>query len=139
MTPCGVAAQACNHTLYHCDRSGLLQGTWAVKKTPDGKRVACCECGKFYGYEARRKSAQSAAIGDDQLSGHSLPLFDRGAERPVFSRPARTDATERAVNSDEERDVFSLPLVRPDGQHAAHGPAQASDMLKSQTQRQLFE
>ena len=45
--------RTCQHTLYHVDHRGILQGTWQATQVEKWLRVDCCICGKFYAYQKR--------------------------------------------------------------------------------------
>jgi hypothetical protein len=57
----------CDHTLYHADRQGRLQGSWTEELVIDpdlGRRIriVCGPCGKFYGYLRDGTSATRKAL-----------------------------------------------------------------------------
>ena len=57
----------CDHTLYHADRQGRLQGSWTEELVIDpdlGRRIriVCGSCGKFYGYLRDGTSEASQAL-----------------------------------------------------------------------------
>ena len=74
----------CDHTLYHADRQGRLQGSWAEELVLDrhlGERVriVCGSCGKFYGYlrdGASRATQKSVAV-EMQQAAEIAPQADK--------------------------------------------------------------
>ena len=43
----------CEHTLYHVDPRGVLQGTWQSTQAEKLLRIDCRICGQFYAYQKR--------------------------------------------------------------------------------------
>ena len=83
----------CDHTLYHADRQGRLQGSWTEELVLDPHlghrvRIVCWSCGKFYGYlrdgssgarqALARAARDQAAATPLQNGGHQ-----NGAQRSV--------------------------------------------------------
>ena len=94
----------CEHTLYHADRQGRLQGSWAEELVVDthlGQRVriVCGSCGKFHGY-LRDGTSRVAAV--------SLPATIQDAPE----RPADTQEHESLPNRVQPVDKGHEP-IRP--------------------------
>ena len=59
----------CDHTLYHADQQGRLQGSWAEDLVVDARlgrrvRILCRSCRKFYGYvrDGTSQATQASVI-----------------------------------------------------------------------------
>lgn len=95
-----MSQQRCEHTLYHRDASGESQGTWTAEELPGARRIACSECGKFYGFE-RDAKLKPGAKRTAALSEPTLPLlkcdYTALAETPSTSPGAPQGLSELAI------------------------------------------